>query len=276
MVLGGDPLDVITPLTCMESPAVDTTGMVSPNLGFDRFLNSDYLPFMQSSIEVWDGASWVQIWETGTAGVTLTDSAWTHQNFDLTPYSNAALQVRFCYEIGNTGVYDISSWNVDNVVIFDTQDTVPAGQAPTPNGRLDVNFGVAESRFGNGTGSGDIGPYYATAFVGSNLVINAQGNANGQPWVLLLGDLNPGVNPIAPFGQLDIGTPGLGGITVVGSGIDPGFQNAFYFTNNFGEGLVAWGVPLYLGGATFTMQGIMVDPAVTIAPTNAVKICIGS
>ncbi|MEZ6197083.1 MAG: hypothetical protein R3F20_15350 [Planctomycetota bacterium] len=276
VVLGGDPFPAITPIKCIESPAVDTTGMASPNLGFDRFLSSDYLPFMQSSIEVWDGASWVQIWETGSAGMVLADSAWTHQNFDLSAYSNAALKVRFCYVIGDDGVYNISSWNIDNVVIFDTQDTVPAGQASTVFGSLDINFGAAQSRFGSPVNSGDIGPYYATVFPGSNLVVNAHGQANGQPWVLLLGDLNPGVNPIAPFGQLDIGTPGLGGITVVGSGLDAGFQNAFYFTNNFGDGLVAWGVPAYLAGATFTMQGIMVDPAVTIAPTNAVKICIGS
>ena len=61
--------------------------------------------------------------------------------------------------------------------------------------------------------------------------IQAGGTAN-QPWVLLGGMPNEGATSIAPFGQIDLGTPGFGGLEIIGSGLDAGFFNSTFVCNS--------------------------------------------
>ncbi|MEJ7732678.1 MAG: hypothetical protein WKG00_26190 [Polyangiaceae bacterium] len=86
-------------------------------LEFWRFLNSDYAPFRINTIDVWNGAQWINIWVTGDfSGVE--DSQWTKVSHDLTAYKNAALKVRFGLEVGDAlGAFIMSSWNIDDLVI---------------------------------------------------------------------------------------------------------------------------------------------------------------
>lgn len=101
---------------CLTSPAVDTTGLATVNLGFWRDLYSDYAPYMKNKIEVWNGNAWVIVFETfGSPGVN--DAAWTKFDYDVTAHSNAALQVRWCYNIGQANAFQRGQWNVDDVLI---------------------------------------------------------------------------------------------------------------------------------------------------------------
>ena len=102
----------------LTSPTRDTTTFGSTYLRYWRWLNSDYLPYMGNRVEVWDGAAWQVLWETG-GSPGVQDSAWTLLVHDLTPYANASLQVRFGYMIGADGVYPVSSWNIDDVAIVE-------------------------------------------------------------------------------------------------------------------------------------------------------------
>ena len=45
-------------------------------------------------------------------------SSWTPESFDLGPYVNAKLQVRFGFSINQGGVWTVSSWNLDDVLIY--------------------------------------------------------------------------------------------------------------------------------------------------------------
>jgi hypothetical protein len=273
-VVIGLPTDdsALVPFEYLTSPVIDTTDLTNPTLSFDRFLGSDYLPYMQSTIEVFDGAVWQEIFEHGSAVSSgLYDTDWSNQVIDLTPFSNANLQVRWGWTIGNLSVFNVASWNVDNVCIFDGNGA-PLGQASGPQQALDIN-GSAVSRFGNPVASGDAGPYNVCVSVDGPLAVSVQGVAN-QPWVLLFGQVNTGANPIAPFGQIDLGTPGLNGLQVAGSGLDAGFNNSFFVTGNSGQGGISYFVPVSLAGAQFGFQAIMVDPAVQIRPTNAVDLTI--
>jgi hypothetical protein len=45
------------------------------------------------------------------------DAAWTKQTFNIAAYKSTTMRIRFGYLIGSSGVYTISQWNVDDVLI---------------------------------------------------------------------------------------------------------------------------------------------------------------
>src|SRR6185503_11140213 len=100
----------------LTSPVINIQGVPSAFLNFGRWLNSDYTPYMQNTVEVFNGSSWVAVFTTaGPPGVN--DIQWNCFSYDVTAYENANFQVRFGFMIGSTGVFTVSSWNVDNVSI---------------------------------------------------------------------------------------------------------------------------------------------------------------
>jgi PKD domain-containing protein len=116
VVIGGNASTGIHDYYYLTSPVVDAEGASSLSLEFWRWLNSDYTPYMQNSVEVFDGTQWVVVWQSaGSPGVQ--DAAWTQQALDISAYANAALQVRFGFNVGNVGVFTVSSWNLDDVTI---------------------------------------------------------------------------------------------------------------------------------------------------------------
>jgi hypothetical protein len=118
VVIGGNAAKILHDYYWLTSPAVDTSGALgSVVLSFYRWLNSDYLPYMQNQIQVFDGTAWVTIWETSFEAGIPKDASWTFQQLDLTQFKNDALQVRFGFRVGSSGVFSVSSWNLDDVVI---------------------------------------------------------------------------------------------------------------------------------------------------------------
>lgn len=113
VVIGGDAPTNIHGFYYLTSPAVDTTAAPAASLVFRRWLQTDYLPYMESTVEVFDGSSWVLLYTNGNSGNYDTD--WSTQSYDLTPYSNPWLRVRFGFQIGSTGVYSVGSWSVDEI-----------------------------------------------------------------------------------------------------------------------------------------------------------------
>ncbi len=102
---------------CLTSPVIDTTVASGPlQLQFWRWLNSDYTPYMQNVIEVWDGNAWVQIWASN--GNFITDAAWTEINHSLNSFVQADFQFRICNNVGSGGVYTIGGWNLDDVALM--------------------------------------------------------------------------------------------------------------------------------------------------------------
>jgi hypothetical protein len=100
---------------CATSPVVDTSALPSVFVNYWRDLYSDYTPYMKNKIEVWNGNAWVIIFET--FGFEVNDAAWLNFSYDITAHKNAAMRVRWCYNIGNAGAYNRGSWNVDDVTI---------------------------------------------------------------------------------------------------------------------------------------------------------------
>jgi len=116
VAIGGCPQKGIHGLYYLESPAIDADVQGSVWLDFQRWLNSDFKPYMRNTIEAWDGTEWVLVWQSG-GPPAISDAGWTRVTHDLTAYKNGALKVRFGFEVQNTQGFTVSGWNIDDVVI---------------------------------------------------------------------------------------------------------------------------------------------------------------
>lgn len=117
VVIGGNAPTILHGYYYLESPAFDTSAAAGPViLGFQRWLNSDYDPFMHNTIEVYNGSQWVSIWTSG-GPPGIMEQQWTFVQHDLTAYKNAQMRVRFGFDITSGGVYTIGSWNIDDVLV---------------------------------------------------------------------------------------------------------------------------------------------------------------
>ncbi|EYF08912.1 lysyl oxidase family protein [Chondromyces apiculatus] len=102
----------------LESPPFNTAVASGPVvLGYQRWLNSDFIPYMSNTVEVWNGTGWISLW---TSGPTITDATigWNYHQFDLTPYKNAGMKVRFGFMVSGAQVlWDVGSWNLDDILV---------------------------------------------------------------------------------------------------------------------------------------------------------------
>jgi hypothetical protein len=113
---GNNPTGHAAAFRYATSPAVDVSGAPAVKLAFWRWLNSDASEYMTSTVDVFDGSTWVNVYTNPSgAGNLVTDAAWTRQEYDVTAHRNAAFRVRFGYAIVSTNVYAMSVWNVDDV-----------------------------------------------------------------------------------------------------------------------------------------------------------------
>ena len=112
--IGGCPSIVYqSPNLYLTSPVIDTNVAGSVSLSFSRWLNTSYRN--RSRVEVFDGASWVLLYESP---VTLSSSNWAKITYDLTPYKNASLRVRVGYRTTIAyGGWVTSNWNIDDLSI---------------------------------------------------------------------------------------------------------------------------------------------------------------
>jgi len=116
-VIGGNVSTSVHGYYYLTSPVIDTSAVSgSMWLSFYRWLNSDYTSFMNNTVEVYDGATWNQLWESGPPPATQ-DGMWNQQAYDISAYKSNQMKIRFGYEVGSTGVYTCSGWNLDDVAV---------------------------------------------------------------------------------------------------------------------------------------------------------------
>jgi Bacterial Ig domain len=114
VVIGGNVPTALAPASYMVSPPMDLANETSLTFNFARWLNSDYPNYMTSTIDVFDGSTWKTVFAVTPTSQNY-DSSWQLMSYDLTPYRNAQLRVRFGYSVGQSGVYIVSGWNIDDV-----------------------------------------------------------------------------------------------------------------------------------------------------------------
>jgi len=118
-IIGGNVGTNIHPFYYLTSPVVDTSAYTHLEVSLWRWLNSDYTPYMQNQIEVYDGATWQVVWQSG-GPPNIEDAAWTEQTYDVTAFANPAMQIRIGYDVDDSGVFTCSGWNLDDVTIRGT------------------------------------------------------------------------------------------------------------------------------------------------------------
>jgi hypothetical protein len=146
VVLGGfAATSPLHPYSYLTSPAISTNGATTLYLEFDRWLNSDYAPYMTNVVEVFDGAVWVILWQTGAAP-GIQDGAWVHQVFDITAFGNPALRVRFGFDVASTqALLDCGSWNLDNIIVDDEVQLPPQDPFSRGDGNGDGSVDIADA-----------------------------------------------------------------------------------------------------------------------------------
>jgi hypothetical protein len=85
-------------------------------LGFwAKFGQSSNITFMDQTVEVWNGASWVTV--LSNLGY-FYDSDWDHHEVDITAHKGATTKVQWCYEKQATATgSSFGGWNLDDVSI---------------------------------------------------------------------------------------------------------------------------------------------------------------
>ena len=134
VVIGGIASTALHGFHYLMSPVIDASDAESLAMSYQRWLDSDYAPYMVNTVDVYDGSKWVNLWTTG-GSPGIRDNSWNLINYDITAYSNAALQVRFGVAINSNGAFQRGSWNLDDFVISGVKPVsfdVDLGAAPTP------------------------------------------------------------------------------------------------------------------------------------------------
>jgi uncharacterized protein (TIGR02145 family) len=104
----------------LTSPIIDLSGVPGNlQLEFWKHLHSDYAPYMNNKVEVFNGSAWIQLYAS-PASTCENDLAWTLLSYDVTPYKNVAFRVRFGYSIEAGGSYNSGGWSLDDIRIFNT------------------------------------------------------------------------------------------------------------------------------------------------------------
>jgi hypothetical protein len=116
VILGGNASTALhSAYHYLTSPVIDVSGAPAVHLEFWRWLNSDYTPFMNNVIEVFNGSTWVMVWQSGSTAVQ--DNAWKKQSYDVSGYKNPQFQFRIGFNVNSSGVWTMAQWNVDDVVL---------------------------------------------------------------------------------------------------------------------------------------------------------------
>ncbi len=119
VVIGGNASTALHGFYYLTSPIINTSTANQLFFEYARWLNSDYTPYMQNTVEIFNGSSWVNLLPNNfddSPGVR--DSAWTPQQFDISAHKSASTQIRFGFNVTDSDVYTVSSWNLDDVKIY--------------------------------------------------------------------------------------------------------------------------------------------------------------
>jgi agmatine/peptidylarginine deiminase len=101
----------------LTTTAFDCSDLAQTSLKFQRWLNTDYPPYVTATVEVSnDGTSWASVWVNGGE---ITENAWSEQIYDISSVADGAstVYVRWGYEVGS-GAWAYSGWNVDDVEVW--------------------------------------------------------------------------------------------------------------------------------------------------------------
>ena len=117
---GGDYESSLTDRQCQAvSPAFDCSAYQVVKFSFMRWLNVEQPAYDHAYIDIFDGASWHEIW-ANTA--TIADTGFISQEFDISDIAAGNQGVKIRFSIGATdGLWQYSGWNIDSLRVIGYQ-----------------------------------------------------------------------------------------------------------------------------------------------------------
>lgn len=104
------------PETHLTSDAIDCSGLFGVQLSFWRWLGVETSDYDHASVSVSNnGTSWTTVWEnTGE----VADSAWTHQEFDISAIADNQSTLYLRWTMGQTdSIWQFCGWNIDDITV---------------------------------------------------------------------------------------------------------------------------------------------------------------
>jgi hypothetical protein len=119
VVIGGNaPQGLMSAMRYFTSAAIDVSGDDLPvYLEFYHWLNSDTSLAMSHTVEVYDGSTWVPLFQSSQASGAIAERSWQRSVYDVTAYRNRYFMVRFGYVVYASTAVGVSSWNLDDIRI---------------------------------------------------------------------------------------------------------------------------------------------------------------
>ena len=114
--LNGDYSVAVTEPAYLTAGPFNFSGYTGLSLLFERWLNSDFQPYVYATIEASsDGTNWNPIWDNGTA--TITDDAWTQVSYDISAVADNQTNVfiRWGHYVASPLAFPYSGWNIDDI-----------------------------------------------------------------------------------------------------------------------------------------------------------------
>jgi hypothetical protein len=117
--LAGDYGTVPGTISYLTAGPFNFTGFASSRLAFQRWLNTDAIPFVYATVEVsTNGTNWSGVWTNGFP--EITDSAWSRVVYDISAIADnqPSVSIRWGHRIGQGNAFPYSGWNIDDVQIL--------------------------------------------------------------------------------------------------------------------------------------------------------------
>ena len=160
--LGGDYAANMSAPLYLTTSTLDCSELLHTELRFWRWLGVEQSSYDHASVEIWDGASWVELWHNPSGyGASVADTAWSEMVFDISAYADGVSDVQIRWGMGSTDTsVQYPGWNVDDVQIWG----INIGGEPLIgdlDGDCDVDFddlNVLLSTYGSSVGGAGYNP----------------------------------------------------------------------------------------------------------------------
>jgi len=117
--LNGDYSNAAGSAMTLTTNAIDCSTLGDVELKFQRWLNSDYQPYVTQKLEISaDGTNWTAIFDNGDN--EMTTNSWSEQVHDISSVADGepSVRVRWSHQVTQSGAWAYSGWNIDDVAIW--------------------------------------------------------------------------------------------------------------------------------------------------------------
>jgi hypothetical protein len=145
----------------LTTTAIDCSNLTQVGLHFQRWLNTDYQPYVYATVDVSnDGVNWESLWNNGSS--EIADSTWSEHAFDISSVADnePTVYIRWGHEVGQSGAWAYSGWNIDDVEIWGVAESSPecVGDINGDGFRDFSDFNLLVSAYGSQIGDPEYDP----------------------------------------------------------------------------------------------------------------------